>query len=174
MTGGFWMETNYESRSVNPRAKNLESTYKRWDWNLSFGTSGRPWTQNDPKSYRALPFGAFGRPWNRNDSNATKTLHLEHLGSVWPATDQDITKAGHVERLGGLEPEMIQDDTKTDHLDVQKAPCTFTRQKTMDVQKAPCTTCRRHLARSEIKKLIYWVHTLTFPSNLDKIRPQYT
>ena len=94
-----------------------------------------------------------------------KTLHLEHLGSVWPATDQDITKAGHVERLGGLEPEMIQDDTKTDHLDVQKAPCTFTRQKTMGVQKALSTTCRRHLARSEIKKLIYWVHTLTSPSN---------
>ena len=49
--------------SVNPRAKNLESTYKRWDWNLSFGTSGRPWTRNDPKSYRALPFGAFGHIW---------------------------------------------------------------------------------------------------------------
>ena len=49
--------------SVTPRAKNLESTYKRWDWNLSFGTSGRPWTRNDPKSYRTLPFGAFGHIW---------------------------------------------------------------------------------------------------------------
>ena len=68
--------------------KTLESAYKRWDWNLSFGTSGRPWTRNDLKSYRALPFGAFGRPWNRNDSNATKNFTFgasgQRLARNWP------------------------------------------------------------------------------------------
>ena len=99
--------------------------------------------------------------------NPTELYHLEHLGgletetiqmppklyiwSIWAAFGPQLTKI--LPKLGGLEPEMVQNDTKTDHVDVQKAPCTFTRQKTIDVQEAPCTTCRRHLARSYLKRL---------------------
>ena len=113
--------------SVTPRAKNLESTYKRWDWNLSFGTSGRPWTRNDPKSYRAWSIVAALKP------KLFKMQPKLYIWSIWAAFGPQLTK---------ILPKLVMWNVW-----VALSPKWFKM-----TPKLTIWTCRRRPARSRAKK----------------------